>query len=248
MARKDFEKIIVKKTHKPLIGIVGEIFVRNHPYSNNDIIKSVEDMGGEIEIPTMGEWPEHTTATRRIDIITRQTDLFYKIIKYFFKGNGSDLTKTSESFGELIGDFMVGIKFFTTNRYLDHCLAVCQEKLEKPMKGFLRNGDEGRIYDVWDNAEPYIIKWFGEAALSVGKSIKWAQNGANGIINVLPFTCIPGNIVTAISKSIKKDHRIPWLNLTFDGLEQGTTETRLEAFMYQAREHMKKKYESSRQF
>jgi hypothetical protein len=57
---------------------------------------------------------------------------------------------------------------------------------------------------------------------------------------VLPFTCIPGNIVNAISKSIKADYRIPWLNLAFDGLEQGTTETRLEAFMYQAREHMKK--------
>ena len=39
MARKDFEAIAVEKTEKPLIGIVGEIFVRNHPYSNNDIIE-----------------------------------------------------------------------------------------------------------------------------------------------------------------------------------------------------------------
>ena len=32
-----------------------------------------------------------------------------------------------------------------------------------------------------------------------------------------------------------------WLNLAFDGLEQETTETRLEAFMYQAKQYMKNK-------
>ncbi|GAG72600.1 unnamed protein product, partial [marine sediment metagenome] len=36
-------------------------------------------------------------------------------------------------------------------------------------------------------------------------------------------------------------YKIPWLNLAFDGLEQGTTETRLEAFMYQAKQYMKNK-------
>jgi len=242
MARIDFEKIPVVRTKKPLVGIVGEIFVRNHPYSNNDIIRNVEALGGEVDIPTMGEWPEHTTATRRIDIITQQTDLFYKIIKYFSpNGNGSELTRTTESFGELMSGFMGGIKFFATNRYFERYIARCRKSFEKPFKGFLRDEHEGNVYDVWDNAEPYIIKWFGEAALSVGKSIEWAKGGANGIVNVLPFTCIPGNIVNAISKSIKEDYHIPWLNLAFDGLEQGTTETRLEAFMYQARQHMKSK-------
>ncbi|MCD4669528.1 MAG: acyl-CoA dehydratase activase-related protein, partial [Actinomycetia bacterium] len=242
MARADFEKIPVVKTERPLIGIVGEIFVRNHPYSNNEIIRNIEALGGEVDIPTMGEWPEHTSATRRIDIITSQTDLFYKIVKYFSSnGNGSELTRTTESFSELIGGFMGGIKFFAANRYFDRYIAKCQKRFAKPFKGFLRDEHEGKIYDVWDNAEPYIIKWFGEAALSVGKSIEWAENGANGIINVLPFTCIPGNIVNAISKSIKEEYHIPWLNLAFDGLEQGTTQTRLEAFMYQTRQHMKNK-------
>jgi len=63
----------------------------------------------------------------------------------------------------------------------------------------------------------------------------------NEIINVLPFTCIPGNIVNASSKRIREEYKIPWLNLAFDGLEQGTTETRLEAFMYQAKQYMKNK-------
>lgn len=45
-ARRDFENIPINKTNKPLVGIVGEIFVRNHPYSNNEIINKVEAMGG----------------------------------------------------------------------------------------------------------------------------------------------------------------------------------------------------------
>ncbi|MBA7492971.1 hypothetical protein ES702_03525 [subsurface metagenome] len=99
-ARRDFENIPINKTNKPLVGIVGEIFVRNHPYSNNEIIKRVESQGGEVEIPPFGEWPYHTTATRRLDIITKQTDLYYKIIKSF--GPDSDGSGNSNGLGFLI--------------------------------------------------------------------------------------------------------------------------------------------------
>ncbi|MBA7509441.1 hypothetical protein ES705_01391 [subsurface metagenome] len=241
-ARRDFENIPIKKTDKPLVGIVGEIFVRNHPYSNNEIIKRVEAQGGEVEIPSFGEWPYHTTATRKIDIITKQTDIYYKIIKSFsINGNKRGNSIGCRELAELTGDFVRGIGFYSLNRIINKLLENCHHKLEKPLKGFLREDKEAGIYDIWDNAEPYIIKWFGEAALSIGKSVYWIKNGADGIINVLPFTCIPGNIVNAISKRIREEYKIPWLNLAFDGLEQGTTETRLEAFMYQAKQYMKNK-------
>ena len=237
-ARRDFENIPIKKTDKPLVGIVGEIFVRNHPYSNNDIIKRVEAQGGEVEIPSFGEWPYHTTATRKIDIITKQTDIYYKIIKSFsINGNKSGNRIGCRELAELTGDFVRGTGFYISNRIINKLLENCHHKLEKPLKGFLREDKEAGIYDIWDNAEPYIIKWFGEAALSIGKSVDWIENGADGIINVLPFTCIPGNIVNAVSKRIREKYKIPWLNLAFDGLEQETTETRLEAFMYQAKQY-----------
>jgi len=242
-ARREFEDIQVKKADKPLIGIVGEIFVRNHPYSNNEIIKRVEAQGGEVEIPAFGEWPFHTTATRRIDIITKQTDLYYKIMKSFGKnGNSSENSNDyRRQLPELTGELIRGIKYYISNRIINKFLEYSHHKLEKPLEGFLRDGKETGIYEIWDNAEPYIIKWFGEAALSIGKSVDWIENGADGIINVLPFTCIPGNIVNAVSKRIREKYKIPWLNLAFDGLEQETTETRLEAFMYQARQYMKNK-------
>ncbi len=238
-ARIDFENIPINKTNKPLVGIVGEIFVRNHPYSNNEIIKRVEAQGGEVIIPAFAEWPYHTTATRKLDIITKQTDLYYKILKSFsLNGNGTGNSKDYGRLSELTGDFARGIGFYISNRILNRYLEYCNYKLEKPLKGFLREDRETGIYEIWNNAEPYIIKWFGESALSIGKSVDWIKKGAHGIINVLPFTCIPGNIVDAASKRIREEYRIPWLNLAFDGLEQETTETRLEAFMYQTRQYM----------
>ena len=57
------------------------------------------------------------------------------------------------------------------------------------------------------------------------------------MINCLPFTCMPGNVAVAAFKRVKEDYNIPVLNVAFDGLEQGTLETRLEAFVYQVKRH-----------
>ncbi|MHB1375797.1 MAG: acyl-CoA dehydratase activase, partial [Candidatus Humimicrobiaceae bacterium] len=62
LAKKDFVSIKRKDEAKPVIGIVGEIYVRNHPFSNNEIIRKIEELGGVVEIPDFGEWSDHTNA------------------------------------------------------------------------------------------------------------------------------------------------------------------------------------------
>jgi len=53
----------------------------------------------------------------------------------------------------------------------------------------------------------------------------------------MPFTCMPGTVSHAIMKRVREDHDgFPFLNMVYDGLEQSTSATRLEAFMYQAKE------------
>lgn len=255
LAKVEFENVPVNRIPKPLIGIVGEIYIRNNPFSNNEIIKRVEELGGEVTIPDFSEWVYHTNATGRLNIAIKQKDLYYKILKSFnLKNNFSNGTYVNNdnhgknsifdreiSFSELIRlllNFARGIRVFLANRLFKVMILRYHHLLERPIRNssFVDLG-EADIYEIWDNAEPYIIKWFGEAALSVGKSVDWIKKGVNGIVNVLPFTCMPGTMVTAISKRIREEYRIPWLNLAFDGLEQGTTETRLEAFMYQAKQH-----------
>jgi len=94
-----------------------------------------------------------------------------------FSMNGNRRENGYRELIELTGDFAKGIRFYIVNRIINKLLENCHRKLEKPLKGFLREDKEAGIYDIWDNAEPYIIKWFGEAALSIGKSVDWIENG-----------------------------------------------------------------------
>jgi predicted nucleotide-binding protein (sugar kinase/HSP70/actin superfamily) len=46
---------------KPLIGLVGEIYVRFNAYANQDIIRRIEELGGEVMLASMMEWLYLTT-------------------------------------------------------------------------------------------------------------------------------------------------------------------------------------------
>ena len=100
------------------------------------------------------------------------------------------------------------------------------------------NGHEPPLKEIWKNAEPYLPPWYGEAALSLGKSVDYAKKGMAGIINVMPFACLPGTITAAVLKRFREDYNsVPCLTIAYDGLEQTNTTTRLEAFIYQANQY-----------
>jgi predicted CoA-substrate-specific enzyme activase len=113
-----------------------------------------------------------------------------------------------------------------------------EHQLESTFKGSLRNYGEPTIATTLKNAHPYLHPSFeGEAILSLGKAKDYWNKGACGLINIMPFTCMPGTIVNALLKRFREDHQnIPFLNLSYDGQEQTNTRTRLEAFMYQVRQ------------
>ncbi len=50
---------------RPLIGIVGEVFVRTNAFSNNNIVAEVERLGGEAVLPPFTEWILYTNYTRK---------------------------------------------------------------------------------------------------------------------------------------------------------------------------------------
>jgi predicted CoA-substrate-specific enzyme activase len=84
-------------------------------------------------------------------------------------------------------------------------------------------------------AAPYLpVDVRGEAVLTIGKAIEFAHEGASGIINCMPFNCMPGTIVTSLSRKVSHDiGDIPWLNISYEGLKDTGEETRLEAFVDQ---------------
>ena len=95
--------------------------------------------------------------------------------------------------------------------------------------------------DIIDKASPYVpFSFEGEAILTVGKAIDGIERGACGIINAIPFTCMPGTIAGALLAMVQKKYDIPVLHVAYDG--QGITNitTRLEAFMHQVKERAKR--------
>ncbi|HYQ47734.1 MAG TPA: hypothetical protein VEP69_01600, partial [Thermodesulfovibrionales bacterium] len=106
--------------------------------------------------------------------------------------------------------------------------------------GFLRTLHEPDTKILIRNARPYIDASFeGEAILSIGKSIDLVRRGASGIVNAMPFGCMPGTIVNALLRGVKNAYGIPYLSIPYDGTESLTTEIQLEAFIDQAREYGK---------
>jgi predicted nucleotide-binding protein (sugar kinase/HSP70/actin superfamily) len=108
---------------------------------------------------------------------------------------------------------------------------------------YLRNSHEPETEEIIEKASVYLHPSFeGEAILSVGKAIDLKEKGASGVINIMPFTCMPGTIVSAILKRFREENQhFPILNMAYDGQEQTNTLTRLEAFMHQAREFQQQK-------
>jgi len=77
----------------------------------------------------------------------------------------------------------------------------------------------------------------GEAILTVGKAIEYYHDGFDGVVNVMPFTCMPSTVVSSLSLRVSADcGDMPILNLSFDGQEDPTLTTRLEAFVEQVRQ------------
>jgi predicted nucleotide-binding protein (sugar kinase/HSP70/actin superfamily) len=88
-------------------------------------------------------------------------------------------------------------------------------------------------------SRPHIHDSFeGEAVLSVGKAMDYIQKGAHGIVNAMPFTCMPGTVVNAVLKKVREESgNIPYLNMVYEGLEDTNSKTRMEAFVHQAKEY-----------
>jgi predicted CoA-substrate-specific enzyme activase len=122
-----------------------------------------------------------------------------------------------------------------------------EHKLDHVLGGSLVNHPEPSIKETLLESKPYLDDSFeGEAVLSVGKCGDYIRKGVSGLVNVMPFTCMPGTIVGAVMKRYREDHNdIPFLNMAYDGQEETNTLTRLEAFMHQARQYQRQLFMKS---
>ena len=214
-ARDAFAKIKVDRSKpRPLIGVIGETYVRCNEYANNFLTKSIERLGGEVFIPPFGEWINYIAHCRR------ESCRFEKNYKGLL--------------GEIISDVV--------QRYDAY-------KLTRIFKGRIRHFiKDASIKDLIKKGKPYIDDSYrGDPVLSMGKVVEYVEHGYDGIVNVIPFHCMPGTVVNGVLEKFQKDYYgIPCLKLSFDGQEQTNEETRLEAFMHQAYQRMEGRLSSKK--
>ena len=188
---------------KPIVGVVGEIYVRSNRFANEDVVREIEALGGEVWMPPISEWLHYVNYTTKKRALNSRRYRYYAtvLLKEFFQHRD-------------------------------------EHRLEEIFQGSLRNLKEPRITRTIDMACGYLHPSFeGEAILSLGKSIDFINKGAAGLVNTMPFTCMPGTVVNSLMGRFREEHdHIPFLNLAYDGQEQTHTRTRLEAFMYQVRQ------------
>jgi len=103
--------------------------------------------------------------------------------------------------------------------------------------------EEPPIEEVLELAQPYlpVSGVMGEMVLSVGKAAYLARHGADGIIDISPFTCMNGIVSEAIYPKLSKDYGgIPIRNFYFDGT-QSDLDRDLGIYMELARSYREKK-------
>ncbi|MEO0216451.1 MAG: acyl-CoA dehydratase activase [candidate division WOR-3 bacterium] len=203
-AKENLTRLKTVKTEKLKIGIVGEIYIRSQKFSNNFLIKRLEELGCEVALPSIAEWFFYTNLTR------------IKNCPYLGQHRRAVFTKLFNKYMEW------------RQRYIYQLLGL---ERERP------------VITLLTFATDFIHPSFeGEAILSVSKTIEFMKEGFCGVVNVMPFTCMPGNIVTTTLKRLKDLHPdFPLLSISFDGIASNIDEVRLETFVHQAIDYKKYK-------
>ncbi len=201
---EDFDAVkLDSDARKPMIGIVGEIYVRSHPFANGNLIARLEELGAVCDLASLAEWIYYTNFTR------------------------SWTARRRGRFGD-----------WFTNIFQDYFQHKIEHKLAEPLERRFGKLAEGSIEDVIGLAQPYLHHSFeGEAILSIGKMVEYHHQGFGGVVNVMPFGCMPSTVVSSHTRRVSADcANMPILNLSFDGQEDATMTTRLEAFVEQVRQ------------
>lgn len=197
----EFLALPLSRKRRPVVGIVGEIYIRSNPYSNHNLVRKVEEFGGQAWLAPITEWVTYVNYTGK-------------------KKTGKTLSN------------------FLSVTLTDYIQKKDEHKMEGIFGRYLQYGREPKIECVLSQASPYLHESFeGEAILTIGKSIDFMQKGVSGLINAMPFTCMPGTISSALMKLVQKTYDVPILNIAYDGQGHTNVTSRLEAFMHQVKEY-----------
>ncbi len=188
-AARDLALLPKKQAARPLVGVVGEIYVRCDPYLNNDVCRRIEELGGEAWLAPISEWILYTNHLRHL------------LEKEQEKGPKAILERARI--------WLETRLFFNRieHEYYELAADVLHDRHEHPIADVM---EEGMKYVPW--------QFEGEAVLTLGRAALFVKrDGAKAIVNASPMFCMPGTITTSIFPKLEKELNVPIICNFYDG-------------------------------
>jgi predicted nucleotide-binding protein (sugar kinase/HSP70/actin superfamily) len=207
---------------KPLIGMVGEIYLRTHVKANQDVIRMLEKHGAEVVNASVSEWINFTSYEGYRSA--------KKGLRFSLKQMKFDRLKE-----HLKNLFTYGGDLF----YQEHR----QRQIYKRVSGLIdlaKDHRVGHLENVLKEQDLYDFDLGTEACLSIAGMMEYVREGYNGLVNVYPFTCMPSITTSSIVRPLMNKLRVPYLDTPYDASTQPGRESAIRTFMYQADQHFKR--------
>ncbi len=207
---------------KPLVGIVGEIYLRSHDQANQNLISTLERHGAEVVNASIAEWINYTSYNRM-----RDAKIDFRLnLKMLRLRSMMEALKKIAAFGR---DF--------------YYQQFKQKQMYKRVGSLIDIAEDHRVAyleKILNEEDPFSFDVGTEACLSISGMMAYAGSGFNGVVNVYPFTCMPGTVTLSIAKPLMGRCRVPYLDTPYDvGLQPGR-EAAVRAFMFQVFQHFKR--------
>lgn len=140
----------------------------------------------------------------------------------------------------LIGEIYTVIEPFV-NLYIEEKLGDLGVEVDRSMtvSGWIKTNIFSRLVGYNDEkkiqeaARPYLKTMIGgHAQMCIGNAVLYSKRGYDGVIQILPFSCMPEIVASSILPELSQKENIPCMTLVVDELtgESGYM-TRLEAFV-----------------
>jgi predicted nucleotide-binding protein (sugar kinase/HSP70/actin superfamily) len=207
---------------KPLIGMVGEMYLRSPVHANQDLIRLLERYGAEVVNASTAEFVNYISY-ERLRIAKREFRLTLKQLR---------VRPLADSFRRLLqfrGDLL----------YKEYVQRKTYRRV-KPIIDLAGDHKVAHLEEVLREHDVFTFDVTTEACLSVAAILGYAQSRYNGAVNVYPFTCMPSMTTSAIVKPLMNRQRFPYLDVPCDSSVQPGREAAIRTFMYQAYQHFKR--------
>ena len=173
----DFEKIPIKETNKPKVGVVGEILVKFHPDANNNVMQVIVDEGGEAVMPGLLDF----------------------MLYCFYNANFKHENLGARSASTVICNLGIKILEYMRSHMTKAMLASKRfaDRAPKPIKKVAQGAN-----DVLQ-----LGHCCGEGWFLTGEMIELIESGVPNIICVQPFACLPNHVTgKGMIKELRRQH------------------------------------------